>query len=138
MLNGMPGSPAPPQTLRELTDSVNQQLSHGVSSDVVVKQLLDRGWPEVTARQFVANAARNAGAATQDAGSSAERRQIAELYKRRMFRGLAWTLGGLAITLVSLDLARYNGGVSFFCFGAILFGFIDFLTALAGWWRYRK
>ena len=129
------------------------ELRQGHCQDVAAEILIARGWPLVTAKQFVARTALslNAPAASPAPPSTRpkpadmanplsddDRVIVAAMFKRRMIRGLMWMLGGIAISMASLSLSRLNGGGSFMFFGAMLFGMIDFLAGLVGWWRHRK
>jgi hypothetical protein len=137
MQNNTTTATAPGLSMQELNDLIDRELQQGSSQDSVTGILIARGWPEVTARQFVARAAQSAPA--RPAPIKVEERQSAILvYKRRMLRGLLWMLGGFVISVASLSLVRSNGGGSLVFFGAMIFGVIDFLAGFVGWWRCRK
>jgi hypothetical protein len=72
-----------------------------------------------------------------DSDEDEDRKILVELYRRRMIRGLLWAAGGFMITMLLFSLSRLLGGVSVFFFGAIVFGLIDFVVGLIGWWRNR-
>jgi|GEM_PF-1935274 len=55
-------------------------------------------------------------------------------YLRQMLLGLAWLLGGVALTWLTLQ----SGSLRVFFVGAILYGLYQFITGLLGWWRARK
>lgn len=61
------------------------------------------------------------------------RRARGEKYKKRMTRGLLWTIAGAVITCATLAFADQLGGQYLLCYGAIIFGVIDFLAGLFGW-----
>ncbi|MCL5999401.1 MAG: hypothetical protein M1546_25565 [Chloroflexi bacterium] len=136
----------PPLTLQEVTNLVSRQLAAGQGRDVIIQQLVTRGWPEVSARHFVTNAAQTAHSpqsqAAQHAGEDArddeERAVVAELYRRRMIRGLVWALTGLFTLAMFFNVSQALGGVSLFFMAAIIFGAVDFVVGLIGWWRNRN
>lgn len=65
------------------------------------------------------------------------RKALAEKYKSRMIRGLLWTIAGIVITAISYSIAEEQGSTYLICWGAVLFGIIDFLAGLVGWLRYQ-
>ena len=129
----------PGLSMAELRDMVAHELRQGSSQESAAGILVARGWPDITARQFVARTAQNVEVITQAEPSETDKRQAAIMvYKRRMVRGVLWMIGGIAIYVASLNIVRsYNGG-SFVFFGSIIFGIIDFLAGFVGWWRSRK
>ena len=56
-----------------------------------------------------------------------------EKYKKRMLRGLAWTIVGIIITCGTYVFADNLGGKFLLFYGAIIFGIIDFVVGLVGW-----
>jgi len=61
----------------------------------------------------------------------------AEKYSERMMRGLIWTIVGIAITTGTYFFAE-PGDHFIICWGAVLFGVIDFLVGLFGWLANRQ
>jgi hypothetical protein len=53
--------------------------------------------------------------------------------KKRMIRGLLWTVGGIIVTALTYAFASQLGGTYFIFYGAIIFGLIDFFVGLTGW-----
>ena len=88
---------------------------------VIVKELAGRGAAPGHADKIVAE--------TQEVLKKAR----GEKYKKRMTRGLLWTIAGIIITCASLGFADQLGGQYILCYGAIIFGVIDFLAGLFGW-----
>ena len=56
-----------------------------------------------------------------------------EKYRKRMTRGALWTLAGIILTCGSYVFASEAGGSYVLCGGAIIFGLIDFVAGLIGW-----
>jgi len=56
-----------------------------------------------------------------------------EKSKKRMIRGLLWTVGGIIVTILTYVFASQLGGTFFIFYGAIIVGFIDFIIGLVGW-----
>ncbi len=125
-----------PQTLKELSDSIARQLAGGKSHGDAVQELIDRGWPEVTARQFVANAEHLSDVYKEIAD---ECRCAGEECKRNMLRGLLWVAAGFAIVFASLLLE--NLAVSFIAFAigvlVMIVEAFDFIHGFNGWWAQR-
>ena len=136
-----------PVSVPELRQHIAKELRRGKSQDDMVRYLGARGWPEVTARPFVANAAKiiEVSANPEPAPEPTPRRQaapsetsIAEIYKQRMIRGLLWVVAGIGLTFVTYDIARYTRSTGFIFIFAILFGLVDFVLGLRGWLQHRK
>lgn len=133
----------PGLSMQELRSLILQELKQGRTQEAAADVLVARGWPEVTAQQFVVRTALSIEATApvrQDSARVAWRdRQVSiRVYKRRMVRGLLWMLGGIAISLASANLVQSYSGGTFMFLGTMLFGMIDFLAGLIGWWRSRK
>ena len=118
-------------SMAEVTARVEQGLRRGEPSTEIVAQLVEWGWPEVTAQNFVQ--ARQRQLATRRSAPQPATQQPAA-YLRQMLSGLAWFIGGAALTW--LGLRSSSGGFIFF--GAILFGLYQFISGLLGWWRSRN
>jgi hypothetical protein len=56
-----------------------------------------------------------------------------ERSKKRMTRGLIWTIVGVVITCGTVVFSDSLGGKYVLFYGAIIFGFIDFVAGLIGW-----
>lgn len=97
------------------------ELANNKLPPVVVKLLVDRGVTPAIASRIVSE--------TQQAFKNAR----AEKYRKRMIRGLIWTAAGIVLTCGSYVFASSQGGQYVLCYGAIIFGFIDFLVGLVGW-----
>jgi hypothetical protein len=124
-----------PRTLQEVTGSVIRQLMNGKSQEFVIGQLVARGWPEVSARTFVANAARNAKGHHEP---DEERQAIAEYYRRRTRRSFVLSIVSLAITLVAFSLSGVWQTLSFISLSMTVYVVVDFVVALIAWLRYRR
>ena len=124
------------RSLQELSGAVVKQLVAGRPQETVVKQLVQRGWPEVSARHFVANAAQAASQHREE--NDEERAYIAELFRRRMLRDLVLTVICCGATFVLYDFAHTMPALPLFFLSMTVFSLVDLITALVGWWRYRK
>ena len=123
-------SPEQQQAIQDLTKTIAQQLVSGKIQQALVKDLVKKGFSEEAANAMVGNVA----AALEDYKKTpAGRAAIAQKNKNRMFRGLAWTVAGTIITVVTYSSASLSGGTYYICWGAILFGVIDFFAGLIGW-----
>ena len=67
------------------------------------------------------------------------RSMLAEKYRKQMNRGLLWAIAGTVITIVSYSSASSSpvGGTYYICWGAILFGVIDFIVGYISWQKYQ-
>ena len=97
------------------------ELSSNKSHQAVEKLLVGRGVSLETAKLVVKDA--------QYAVKKGRRDQ----YKKRLTRGLLWTIAGVVITCGTYAFASELGGQFYLCYGAIIFGFIDLMIGLIGW-----
>jgi len=54
-------------------------------------------------------------------------------YKKRMTRGLLWTVVGIVLTCGTMAFSGSMGGKYILFYGAIIYGIIDLLVGLVGW-----
>jgi hypothetical protein len=123
--------------LQELTHAVISQLMSGKSHEVVTQTLVARGWPEVSARQFVLNTAQSLTKPQIQAEEDDERHMVAELFRRRAARDFLLTAGFMIGTLAVNDLFPSAPLLTLFFLSMCTFSFADLLIALIGWWRNR-
>jgi hypothetical protein len=97
------------------------ELSNNKLPPIIVKELTDRGLQPEVASRIVTETQRLL------------KRARGEKYKKRMTRGLLWTVAGLVLTCGSYAFADQLGGSYVLCWGAIIFGIIDLLVGLIGW-----
>ena len=128
------------QSLKELSESIARQLAKGTKPQTLIGQLVARGWPEVSARQFVANARQTLSVFEVNPGELDERTKNVRLYKRRIIRGLVLTLIGIVTIVVGLGMRDASASLYHFAMGVILtvFEALDFLSGVSGWMQYRK
>lgn len=108
---------------------IEEKLWGGESKDKVVKALVEYGYPEDMAADMVDDREE----AIKEYKRTPEGRSLmANAYRRHMISGLLWVTGGVTVTWVTYALAE-GGGWYFVFFGAIIFGFIDFIRGLVGW-----
>ena len=122
--------PSPQQSLQTLTDSITRQIADGISHEALIQQMVQQGWPEVSAKRFVLNVAR---AANKHRRIGSEER--VDKAKARMVRGLLWLLAGVAVLLVSLEVPHLTGGIPLLYVFAIVGGFFDFFLGLLTWYE---
>jgi len=122
----------PPQQISYETDWKKQELSgffqyavmemaSNKPHQAIEKLLVGRGASLEMAKTIVKDA--------QYAVKKARR----EKYKKRMTRGLLWTIAGTVITCGTFVFASELSGRFVLLYGAIIFGFIDFIIGLIGW-----
>ena len=123
--------------MKELTAIVVRQLAAGKSQELVSQQLIARGWPEISARHFVSNAAPTAS--EHNAVDNPEEREVmVEVYRRRMIRDLIMIVASLVLMLVVVKLFPEYGVLALFLLGMTALSTIDFIVALWGWSRNRS
>jgi hypothetical protein len=66
-----------------------------------------------------------------------ERKALAEKHRSKMIRGLLLAIAGIVVTAATYSAAS-EGDTCLICWGAILFGIIDFLAGLMGWLTYSS
>ena len=127
-------------TLKELTDNVKSQISRGVGVDSTMRQLLRRGWPEASARQFVLRIAHATAEAEGTTPAELEQRYAdARSGLQRMWRGLAMLIISVALSVLGLAFAQMAGMILFS--GAVILGAfatIITLTGLSQWLENRR
>jgi hypothetical protein len=122
------------RTMSGLSSLVTDELARGQSREDVVALLVRRGWPEVSARHFVDNKVQQLD---RQRKPSQENAVTAEMYRRRMIRGLVWTIVGVVLTIIMYRSANSAGGTYIIWWGAVLFGVVDFAVGLVGWLNHR-
>lgn len=126
-----PASQAPSRELRDKAE-FEQQLSANVkyvamelgnnkTPETIVKELIGKGVSPGNAKLIVSE--------TQKLVRSTR----GDKYKKRMTRGLLWTIPGIVVTCATYAFAEDLGGRFVLCYGAIILGVIDFLAGLFGW-----
>lgn len=97
------------------------ELANKKSQRVVEAALISQGASPETAKLVVKDA------------QYALRKIRREKYKKRMLRGLAWTIVGIIITCGTYVFADNLGGKFLLFYGAIIIGIIDLVVGLVGW-----
>jgi len=97
------------------------ELARNIPQQAVEKLLVGRGASAEIAKTIVNDA------------QYVVRKARREKYKKRMTRGLLWTVAGLVITCGTYAFASELGGRFAIFYGAIIFGLIDFMVGLFGW-----
>ena len=120
-----PASSEEQQALSGLAELVAHDLVKGKGRKAVIAQLIQRGFSEPAVEQLVADVAYQLNPV------------FIKKFKRRMVRGLLWTIAGIVVTVGTFIFAEQLGGMSLLCYGAILWGLVDFVAGLVGWLTYR-
>ena len=99
-------------------DVAKRELASGTNRNNIIKGLINRGLTQTEADMAFEMAQ------SEMLGSSEGQHQLADMYRRRMMRGLVITIAGIVITTVSYNSAASSpgGGTYLICWGAILFG----------------
>jgi len=97
------------------------ELAKKQSTQVVVRKLTDQGVTPAVANKIV------------NETQKLFKRANADKYKKRMTRGLLWTVVGIILTCGTMAFASNLGGKYILFYGAIIYGIIDLLVGLVGW-----
>jgi len=111
----------PAGEIKAVFQFVVQELARNTQPRVIQQELARRSIPRELIDRTIAEA--------QKALKGAR----AEKFRKRMVRGLLWTVAGTLVTCLTYLFASNLGGSYLLCYGAILFGVIDFLVGLVGW-----
>jgi hypothetical protein len=109
------------QELSGLFQYAALELAGNKAPQAVEQSLVSRGASLETAKKLV-----------KDAGQAVKKTRQ-DKYKKRMTRGLILTILGAVITCGTYIFANELGGNYVLCYGAIIFGVIDFVIGLVGW-----
>jgi hypothetical protein len=97
------------------------ELANQKSRQQIEKELVSRGASPKEAKTIVGDA------------QYALKKGRRDKYKKRLTRGLIWTILGVVITCGTYTFASELGGKFYIFYGAIIFGVIDFVIGLIGW-----
>lgn len=125
MTSEIPVQPTPEIQLKELAASAARDLASGKREEDVIKKLTSQGISTVLAAQIV-----------EQVRPIVQKGKLMK-YRNQMIGGIIWTVTGIAITIISMNMSS-GGGTYYVCWGAVLFGVIDFLMGLFGWLKYRS
>ena len=109
------------QDMSALVKFVAVELANNKLPKVIVKELISRGVSAGNAEKIVAET------------GQLLRKARGEKFKKRMTRGLLWTIAGSVVTCATYVFSDSLGGEFVLCYGAIIIGVIDFLAGLIGW-----
>ena len=128
-------TPEEQKEIDELSEAIANALAEGKSKRAIVEELIEHGWPEGSANQFVNDIEQTVVVFK----NSPEGRQLADAYARHMTYGILWIVGGTIVTVATYQAAFASGGGTYIiAWGAILFGIIDFFRGFFGWLRYSS
>ena len=126
---------AQPRSLKELTSTLVKQLASGTSQELLISQLIERGWPEVSARHFIANIAQTA---SQHNDVDEVREIVAAQFRSRIIRDLIIGLIFFGLVLLSMTFFEALDMLALFFFGMSVYSFVDMVIAFIGYSRNRK
>jgi hypothetical protein len=109
------------QSASSLFQYAAMELANAKSRKEIEKELVKRGASPKEAKTIVADA------------QYALKKGRRDKYKKRLSRGLIWTVLGVVVTCGTYAFADELGGKFYLFYGAIIFGFIDFMIGLIGW-----
>jgi len=109
------------QDMNGLVKYTAQELARKTPRVLIQKNLVAQGLSAAAAASIVQQ--------TEAAFKNARRARG----KKRMLRGMWWTLGGLAVTILTALFAAQLGGFSIVWYGAILVGLFELVTGFFTW-----
>lgn len=113
------------QTIDAMIKYSSKRLLEGATTGQIADELVNNGgWSRADVEPLVGAVYNQMNMQTNAA--------IADAYKKRIFTGLLWMLGGGAISLITY-LAASGGGVYFVFWGAVVWGGVDVVRGLVGW-----
>jgi tetratricopeptide (TPR) repeat protein len=117
---------------------VEYNLASGKGKGDITMELVERGWTEEMAAQFVGNTEQELKKRLKEYKRTPEGRQaMARQYKRHMLNGILSVAGGIAVTIVTYIVAVLGAGFYIVALGAVIFGIISFFRGLIGWLKYK-
>ncbi len=116
-----PGAPVSDTEMQAIYQYVAGELSRNTVPQVIERELINRSVPPELAKQIITSTQR------------ALKKGSGEKYRKRMVRGILWTVAGVIVTCGSYMFASDLSGSYLLCWGAIIFGLIDFFVGLFGW-----
>lgn len=116
----IPVQPASDQSMKQMATFAMQELASGKKEDYVLQQLTQRGLMPNQAFQMIEQ--------LRPIIKEAKKKK----YRNQMIAGILWTVAGLAVTIISNSM---DSGYGLICWGAVLFGVLDFFVGLFGWLR---
>jgi len=119
--------------LDRLYTYIDQSLVEGKDKGKIIKELMKNDWAEDVAAEMV-NTRKEV--IEEYKMTPQGKIEMANAYKRLMVKGFLWFAGGAMVTGITYALAE-GGGWYFIFFGAIIFGFIDFVRGFIGWLNHR-
>jgi hypothetical protein len=117
----VPASENARQDLSGLYKFAAIEFANKRSPQTIIKSMTHRGVASETAKKIVIE--------TQQAINKVK----SEGSRKRMVRGLIWTVLGIVVTCATFLFSDSLGGRYVLFWGAIIFGVIDFLVGLFGW-----
>ena len=113
--------------------AVARQLMSGTMPERIVEGLVKKGWEQERAREFVFGVRHMIPVGDP----SAQQQQVMDLNSRHMKHmlfGLMWCVGGAVVTWYTYQAAAANpmGGKYIAAWGAVVFGFFQFMSGLTG------
>lgn len=134
-LNSIGRAKLPPSAPAMVTalDLVKKEYMNGKNKNTILNMLKKEGLASSDAQKAYESAV------SELENSPEGRSMLAEKYKKQMKRGLLWAVAGTVITCVSYSSASSSsvGGTYYICWGAILFGIIDFIVGYVAWQKYQ-
>jgi len=114
-------------------DLVKREVLGGKDKNTILKMLKKEGLTPANAQKAYESALSELE--NSDTGPV----MLAEKYRKQMNRGLIWAVAGTVITIDSYSVASSSptGGTFYICWGAVLFGIIDFFVGYISWQKYR-
>ena len=112
-----------------------RELAAGTSQEKLIGQLIARGWPEVSARHFIANIAQTA---QQHNDVDEDRENLIDRYRRRIIRDFVMTTITFTMMLLTITFFESFNVVGLFFLGMSVYVLIDMVIAYIAFIKIRK
>jgi hypothetical protein len=121
---------------QRMAQKVARELMSGTMPERVIEGLVQKGWEKGEAQEFVFGVrhAIPVGDVQAQQASARPGIDVHSRHMKNMLLGLVWCVGGSVVTLYTYQQAMANpmGGQYLVAWGAVVFGFFQFLSGLTG------
>lgn len=113
---------------------VARELMSGTMPERIIEGLVQKGWEKREAQEFVFEVRHKIPVGDPQAAANVRTIDVHARHMRNMLLGLVWCVGGSVVTLFTYQQAMANplGDKYVLAWGAVVFGFFQFVSGLTG------
>lgn len=119
----------------DFSELVAEELAGGADEEVVAQLLVARGWPEVTAREYVRAKRAKIALAVSEYEEQIEIDKV-HRYRSRAIRGSFTLAAGIILTIYTY-FQPGRSAFDYLWWGIALFGAFEFISGIKGWYDHR-